>query len=167
LAASMGDSDRALRAAQAAFRATPSLSAFLKAQELAGEGWEQVKPELLENLRRSRHTEAKVDIFLHEELHDDAITAVKDGYSYRLLERVMDAAIPTRPDWVIQAATAQAERIMDASKAQHYDYAVEWLRRARDAYRAAGREENWRGYLGSIRIKHGRKYKLMGLIERL
>jgi uncharacterized Zn finger protein len=88
-------------------------------------------------------------------------------YSYGLLERVMDAAIAAQPDWVIAAASAQAERIMDAGDAQHYYHAVEWLRRARDAFRAAGRPGDWQGYLSSIRAKHGRKYKLMGLIEKL
>jgi uncharacterized Zn finger protein len=110
--------------------------------------------------------DAKVDVFLHEELIDDAIAAVKGG-NYSSLGRVMDAALATRPAWVIQAASAQAEQIMDAGKAQHYDSAVEWLRRARDAYRAAGRMDDWRSYLQSIRTEHGRKYKLMGLIDRM
>jgi uncharacterized Zn finger protein len=167
LAAGLGQRDRALRAAEAAFRAVPSLAAYLKAQELAGEQWEQTRSGLLEELRRSLSADAKVDVFLHEGLIDEAIAAVKDVYSYGLLERVMDAAIATRPDWVIKAASAQAERIMDAGDAQHYHHAVDWLRRARDAFRAAGRPADWQGYLSSIRTKHGRKYKLMGLIEGL
>jgi len=167
LAVGMGQRDRALRAAETAFRVAPSLAAYLKVQELAGEQWEQIRPGLLEELRRLHAADAKVDVFLHEGLIDDAIAAVKDGYSYGLLERVMDAAIPTRPDWVIKAASAQAERIMDAGDAQHYHHAVDWLRRAGAAYQAAGRPADWQGYLSSIRAKHGRKYKLMGLIERL
>ena len=79
----------------------------------------------------------------------------------------MDAALATRPDWVIKAASAQAERIMDAGHAQHYSAAVDWLRRARDAFSSAGRREDWQGYLSSIKTKHGRKYKLMGLIAKL
>src|SRR2546426_1139339 len=83
--AGRGQSDRALRAAEAAFRAAPSLSAYLKAQELAGERWAEVSPGLLENLRQSHAADAKVDVFLDEGLIDDAIAAVKDGYSYGLL----------------------------------------------------------------------------------
>jgi uncharacterized Zn finger protein len=56
---------------------------------------------------------------------------------------------------------------MDAGQAQHYDHAVNWLRRARDAFRAAGRQDDWREYISAVRMKHGRKYKLMGLIEQL
>jgi len=167
LAAGMGLPDRALPAAETAFRVAPSLIAYLKVQELAGERWDTVKPALLAQLRQSRVADAKVDIFLHEQLIDDAIAAVKDGYGYGLLERVMDAAIATRPDWVIKAARAQAEQIMSTGDAKHYDDAVGWLRRARDAYRAAGQPADWQGYLGAIKTTHGRKYKLMGLLQGL
>lgn len=167
LASGMGLRERALHAAEVAFHVAPSLLAYLKAQELAGERWDSVRPGLLAQLRQSRAADAKVDIFLHEQLIDDAINAVKDGYGYGLLERVMDAAIATRPDWVITSAKAQAERIMDAGDAKNYDHAVGWLRRARDAYRAAGRATDWQGYLGSIKNTHGRKYKLMGLLQGL
>src|SRR5262249_31414269 len=44
LASGMGQRERALRAAEAAFRAAPSLGAYLKTQELAGEGWDRVRP---------------------------------------------------------------------------------------------------------------------------
>jgi len=79
----------------------------------------------------------------------------------------MNAAITTRPDWVIQSAKAQAERIMNAGDAKHYDAAVNWLRRARDASRAASMQADWQGYLASVKNTHGRKYKLMALIQGL
>ncbi len=167
LASGMGLRDRALHAAEVAFRVAPSLVAYLKAQELAGERWDTVRPGLLTQLRQSRTADAKVDVFLHEQMIDDAIASVKDGYGYGLLERVMDAAITTRPDWVITSASAQAERIMNAGDAKHYDDAVGWLRRARDAYRAAGRPPDWKAYLAEIKATHGRKYKLMGLLQGL
>ena len=44
-------------------------------------------------------------------------------------------------------------------------HAVNWLDRARRAYLAAGREADWLAYLAEIRGRHGRKYKLMGLLE--
>ncbi|MFL5803976.1 MAG: SWIM zinc finger domain-containing protein [Roseiflexaceae bacterium] len=170
LAAGMGQGERALRAAELAFRVAPSLNAYRKAQDLAGERWKTVKPELLTYLRQTQAYigDAKIDVFLHEGLIDDAITAVQErGYYGAALTRVMDAALATRPDWVIKAAAAQAERIMNAGKANHYDDAVSWLRRARDAYRSAGRENDWRAYLQSIRTEHGRKHKLMGLMKGL
>ena len=120
MATGMGQGERALQLAEAAFSNVPSLSGYLRAQSLAGERWEAVKPPLLQHLRQSHAAEAKVDVFLHERLFDDAIAAVKDAYDARLIERVMDAVVALRPDWVIETATRQAEEIMDAGKAQHY-----------------------------------------------
>jgi uncharacterized Zn finger protein len=170
MAAGMGEAKRALSAAEIAFRAAPSLNSYLKALELAGERAEAVKADLLKHLRQTNAYvgEAKIDIFLHEGRLDDAIATVSGAHYYGSgLHRVMDAALATRPDWVIKAASTQAERIIDAGDAQHYDAAVDWLRRARDAFKSAGRTDDWQGYLSSIKTKHGRKYKLMGLLGRL
>ncbi|MFN8569553.1 MAG: SWIM zinc finger family protein [Kouleothrix sp.] len=167
LATGMGQRDRALRAAETVMRIAPSLNAYLSMQGLAGAAWASLKPTVLDQLRRSSATSAKVDVFLHEDLIDDAITAVENTHDYTLLERVIATAIGSRPDWAISAATAQAERIMRAAKADRYEYAVNWLRHARDGYIATGRADEWRAYIHEIRITHGRKYKLMGLLERL
>ncbi len=166
LADGMGKHERALDAAAVAFRESPSMAAYLRVQELAGERWSELREELLAHLRQvSFCFLAQVDVFLHEGLLDDAIHAVEKGASYDLIERVMDAVVEHRPEWVIQAARQQAERIMDAGKAKYYHHAVGWLEKARAAYRAAGREADWQVYLGEIRTRHGRKYKLMGMLE--
>ena len=83
------------------------------------------------------------------------------------LVRVMDAATTTHPDWVIRMSTVGAEGIINPGDAKHYDSAVEWLRRARAAYQAAGQPEVWARYLQSLRTKHGRKHKLMELLNLL
>jgi uncharacterized Zn finger protein len=108
-----------------------------------------------------------VDIFLHENLLDDAIAAVEEGAGYSLLEQVMDAVIEHRSDWVIREARKQAERIIDPGKAKYYHHAVSWLEKARAAYRAAGREAEWQEYLRDLRTRHGRKYKLMAMLDAL
>jgi uncharacterized Zn finger protein len=170
LAAGMGESERALEAAQVAFREMPSLSAYQRVQELAGERWPELREELLAHLRRASGylpSRAQVDVFLDEGLLDDAIAAVEEGASYDLIERVMDAVVEHRPDWVIKAARQQAERIIEAGKAKYYHHAVDWLDRARAAYRAAGREDEWQAVLRQIRARHGRKYKLMRMLEGL
>jgi uncharacterized Zn finger protein len=169
LADGMGEPERALKAATTALRASPSMSAYQRVQELAGERWTEIREELLAHLRQASffHCQAQVDIFLHEGLLDDAITAVEKGASYDLIARVMDAVIEHRPDWVIQAARREAERIMEAGQSQYYHHAASWLDRALAAYRAAGREAEWQAYLGEIRARHGRKYKLMGMLEGL
>ncbi len=168
LADGMGETERALNAAMVAFRAIPSESAYQRVRDLAGERWPQLREELLTYLHQASgyfSSQAQVDIFLHEGLLDGAIAAVEKGASYGLIEQVMDAVVEYRPEWVIEAARQQAERIIDAGKAKYYHHAVDWLDRARTAYRAAGREADWRAYLGEIRARHGRKYKLMGMLE--
>ena len=83
-----------------------------------------------------------MDIFLHEGLLDDAIAAVEKDATYDQIGQVIDAVVEHRPDWAIQAARQQAERIIESGKSQHYHHAVNWLERAHAGYQAAGRETN-------------------------
>jgi uncharacterized Zn finger protein len=55
--------------------------------------------------------------------------------------------------------------IIEAGQSKYYHHAVSWLTRARMAYQAAGREADWQAYLGGIRARHGRKYKLMRMLR--
>jgi uncharacterized Zn finger protein len=56
---------------------------------------------------------------------------------------------------------------MSQGKANHYDDAVAWLARAREAYRAAARGDEWRTYLEGLIVEHQRKYKLRPMLESL
>ncbi len=64
-------------------------------------------------------------------------------------------------------APTPAAAISDAGKAQPHGSAIEWLRRARAAYQATGRQPEWQAHLQGLRTQHGRKYKLMGLPDQL
>jgi uncharacterized Zn finger protein len=169
LADGMGESERALDAALVAFQESPSLADYERVRELAGERWPAIQEGLLARLRRATgyfHSQAQVDIFLHEGLLDDAIAAVEKTGTYTAIEQVMDAVVDHRPEWVIMTACQQAERIMDAAKAKNYHHAVDWLERARAAYQVTGREADWQAYLRKIRARHARKRKLMGMLRR-
>ncbi len=170
-AARSGQSELALRAALVVVKMQPDLDAYLKASDLAGDHWPQYKEELLERYTRTdwfTSPHGTVDIFLHEGLIDDAIAAVQGNYAgFDVLKKVADAAIETRPEWTIATAREQAEQIMDAGRSQHYHHAVDWLARARDAYRSAGRVAEWQTYLAELQNKHQRKYKLMPMLQRL
>ncbi len=176
LAAGQGRIDLALRAGAEALRVAPELALYLRLAEIAGahpelvEGeWPELCERLLAVLRASKSwmVAGRIDIFLHEGLIDDAIAALGAHPGSDDLARVMDAALASRPDWVIAAATARAAGIINAGKAQHYDAAVEWLQRARAAYQATGRQPEWQAYLQSLRAQHGRKHKLMRLLDQL
>ena len=164
-------SDLALRAALVVVKMQPDLDAYLKARDFAGDRWPTYKEELLEQYTRTdwfTSPHGTVDIFLHEGLIDDAIASAQGNYAgFDTLKKVADAAIETRPEWTIATAREQAERIMDEGRSQLYHHAVDWLARARDAYRAAGREAEWQSYLAELQKKHQRKYKLIPMLQQL
>ncbi|WP_392534866.1 SWIM zinc finger domain-containing protein [Nostoc sp. C117] len=171
LAIELGNREAALLAIKAAFQVNPSFIDYQKIEELAGENWESVKTDLLRIIRTHGGwgTEsAKVDIFLHEGLIDDAIAIVSELSSYysELIHRVMNAAIPHNPTWVIANACRRAEKIMDAGKAEYYYYAVEWLKKARNAYLESGKKADWLSYRQNLMQSHGRKHKLMGMFKQ-
>jgi uncharacterized Zn finger protein len=110
----------------------------------------------------------QVDVFLHENLVGDAISAVEGDPFGGLVARVADAAIGTHSDWVIETCRRrQAEEIMNQGRSKDYDKAVDWLAKVRDAYLAAGREEDWLAYLAELIDHHQRKYKLRPMLEDL
>jgi uncharacterized Zn finger protein len=171
LAVELGNSEAALLAIKAAFQVKPSFVDYEKMAELAGENWETVKTDLLRIIRTYSGwgTEsAKVDIFLHEGLIDDAIAIASELSSYysELIHRVMNAAIPHNPTWVIANARRRAEKIMDGGKAEYYYYAVEWLKKVRAAYLESGKKADWLSYRENLMQSHARKRKLMGMLQQ-
>lgn len=171
LAEELGDRSTALSAQIKAFEAQPSFEDYIAVQELAGTEWLTIKEELLRRLESYSGWGAqrqKVKIFLHESLIERAI-AIVDRFSYdsELVHLVMKASITSHPDWVITNASHRAESIMDAKQAQYYHLAVEWLEKVKAAYLRSGQEQDWLNYLSSLKIKHGRKYKLMRLLAPL
>ena len=172
LAQGLGHTSIALNAAIIAFEARPSFRDYTKVENLAGDIWEEVKLDLLEILRDSNNwcaSEAKVDIFLHEGLIDDAIKTVKKDTYYRSesVHRVMQAALPDRPDWVINNAVIRAEEIMNRGKADRYEDAVRWLKKVKAGYLQLGQQAEWSNYRASLEYTHGRKRKLMDLFNEL
>ncbi|MFO1423154.1 MAG: SWIM zinc finger family protein [Candidatus Competibacteraceae bacterium] len=168
-AAEQGQTERARAAGVIAFRIAPRLAAYQSVKKLAGAGWPDLRKELLDFLRREARVsnETKIEIFLYENLVDDAIQATERYTSPRTLARVMDAAVNRQPQWVIAQARRQAEPIMDGAQSAHYEDAAMWLRKVKQAYEALGQKAEWRDYLAALREKHQRKYKLMPLLKTL
>ena len=153
-----------------AFQARPKLADYLQIAELAGDNWTSIKEELLTTLASHdswNGREAKVNIYLYEGIVDKAIAIVDDFsfYSNHLVGKVMDAAVDSHPDWVISNACQRAEAIINAGKAKYYQEAVEWLKKARNAFFAADRREDWSNYRANLIKVHERKRKLMGLMQ--
>ncbi|MGJ5634514.1 hypothetical protein ABF638_35665 (plasmid) [Nostoc sp. CALU 1950] len=143
-----------------------------KIQDYAGETWLTLKQDLLQTLQNQPDwgiREAQVDIFLHEGLIDDAIKTVERDtyYDSKLVHRVMDAAVSYCEDWVIGNAKRRAEPIMEQGKADRYDAAVNWLKKAKAAYVQLGQKAEWSAYRSQLEAAHGWKRKLMELFKEL
>lgn len=170
LAIAQGQDGLALRASEIAFQEIPTVEGYDRMRKVVGAAWEEgYRPCLLEKLREmgGSRPEAAVEIFLREGLVEDAMRVATRSRSDRFVLRVIPRAVAAHPKWVIGEATTRAEAIMDAGQSGRYEEAIAWLRHARDAYRASGRADQWQSYLSTLREKHGRKYKLMGLMKGL
>ncbi|WP_414578919.1 SWIM zinc finger family protein [Anabaena sp. CCY 9402-a] len=172
LAQGLEDNATALTASIIAFKIKPSFRDYRKVEDLAGETWLTVKQDFLQTFRSQPDwgiQEAKVDIFLHEGLIDDAITTVENDsyYASKLVHRVMDAAVSHRPNWVIDNARRRAEPIMEQGKADRYEAAVSWLKKVKTAYFQLGQKAEWSAYRSKLEATHGRKRKLMELFKDL
>jgi uncharacterized Zn finger protein len=170
LAQELQDPDLILAANLKVFEIKASFGQYKKLATLAGDDWESLKLDLLDFLR-SQHgrevREAKIRIFLYENLVEDAIAEANylSDYEKDLIGAVMDAAISVQPDWVISKASKMAEAIMDAGKAEYYDQAVKWLQKVKKAYSQSNRKAEWSVYHGNLVNVHQRKRKLMGLFR--
>jgi uncharacterized Zn finger protein len=136
---------------------------------LAGERWPEHREQLLEHLRQIApyYPQGHVEVFLHEDLIEDAIAVVEESPAPALVARVAEAAVESHPDWVIKTCRRRAEEIMEQGRSQYYDEAITWLEKSRDAHVAAGREEEWRDYLDDLVSRHQRKYKLRPMLQDL
>jgi uncharacterized Zn finger protein len=170
LAEGLNQGESAITAYQTAFGDCPSFDLYQRLQTLSGKGWKQLRPKLLKVLREVdlwNSDEAKVTIFLHEEMWDDAIATVSKQYFYNslLVHRVMDAVTPDQADWVIDIAIQKAEEIMNAGKSDKYSTAIEWLKRVKAAYVESKRQAEWQTYRSRLVLAHGKKRKLMALLD--
>ena len=170
-AATVGETDLALRAAVTAFEASPSLQSYQAVEEIADDDWERVRSELLEFLRSQdpsyRTASRIVEVFIHEGLYDEAIEVADRSGRAGVVELVVEAVLKERPQWAISACKDQAEPIIEQGQHDSYRSAVRWLERAGKAAREAGEFNEWQGYIEDLRDEHYRKYKLRPMLDDL
>jgi uncharacterized Zn finger protein len=163
--------DLAAEATMEGLQIAPNLEAYLRLQELSHDAWPQVREQVLNVLRGRSYgwTESGVvDILLYEGMVEDAITQIGDDPDPGTLASVVEKAISVRPGWAIRQSLSQAMQIIEPGQSRRYNQALEWLRRARDAHRAAGREDDWEKFVVELRTSsHGRKRKLMGMLDEI
>ncbi|MBF0436971.1 MAG: SWIM zinc finger domain-containing protein [Magnetococcales bacterium] len=167
-AGGLGKGDLALKAAKVTFIESFTLEDYKSARDSAGDDWDQVRPELLDKLAAAEHAFDRTEIYLFEDMVDEAVQSIGDKNYYsrdHTLLKVAQVAAASHPDWVIRKCCKQAESIMDEGRAKHYDAVVSWLRPVHQAHRIQGREEEWKRYLEELISKHVRKYKLRPFLE--
>ncbi len=114
--------DKAIQAYQMAFTSLPSLELYGILKKLSGMNWGLLKPAIMQILQDSHRPDVLADVFLSEEEWDQAIGIVDQAgeWNYSLIEKVADAVIPFRPDWVIQASRKQAEGLITKTQSKYY-----------------------------------------------
>ena len=159
----------AIKAAEVGLREAPSLADYQRLEQIAGARMEDMREKLLKSLAKSQSysNSGAIDILLHEGRGAEALQLVADTWDYTLKARVIDEVIADLPEPTIPISKKEAEGIMDAGKAAHYDAAARWVERVRDAYRVLKQEPEWQAYKASLLDKHVRKYKLVPMLKSL
>jgi uncharacterized Zn finger protein len=170
LAERMGESEICLNAKLVAFKIKPDFGDYRKICDLAKEQWATIKQDLLTYLKTYDGwggLEAKVDIFLEEKMFDEAI-AIANSYLSRNQTKllIMRAVIEFKPEWVISQAKALAADIINRGKADAYNDAISWLEQVRNGYFVTDNQQEWLTFRTELLSTHGRKRKLMDLLNR-
>jgi uncharacterized Zn finger protein len=163
-----GRKDMALEAYRTAFDAQPAIGLYRHIQRLSGMDWSNIRPALVQKAGASYSPDILVDIHLDEKDWDAAIAiAEKDIWSYQLLEKVADALIPHRPDWVIRTAIKQSDSLIEKTQSNLYPGAARWLEKAKKAYEKKGQVDDWQAYISHLRATYTRRPALQKAIAGL
>ena len=158
----------ALQAHLAAFAEAPSLDTYKHIQQLSGERWKKLQPKQMEILLQSGRLDALASVYLHEQQWDEAIViAEKNTYDYSLREKVADAVIAYRPDWVIRISIQEAEKLIEPTQSKYYPHAARWLAKAKQAYIKSGRATEWQNYFTQLKTTYVRRPSLQKELARL
>lgn len=164
-----GRTEQALQAYLAAFAAAPSLDVYRNLQRLAGKPrWAQLKPAQISTLLKSGRSGAIVGVYLYEQEWDEAIAiAEKNSYDYALREKVADAVILHRPDWVIHISIQEAEKLLASTQSKYYPQAVRWFAKVKEAYLQSNRKAEWLAYFTQLKTTYARRPSLTKELAKL
>jgi len=165
---SQGRLESALQAYLVTFAEGPSLETYKNLQRLSGERWEILKPAQMNILLQSGRSETIVAVYLHEQEWDEAIAiAEKNTYDYSLREKVADAVVAQRPEWVIRISIQEAEKIIEPTQSKYYPHAARWLAKAKQAYLQVGRKVEWQAYFTQLKNTYARRPSLQKELSKL
>jgi len=166
---SQGNTDQAILAYRAAFNEMPSLELYQTLKRPCGPRWETIRSQLMDILRSSANSHVLADVYLFEKEWDAAIRLADQGsaWDYRLVEKVAEAVIVHRPDWVIQSSRRQAESLIERTQSKYYPYAARWLAYMKRAYLIKGEPAEWEAYLSNLKSTYVRRPALQKELKKL
>ena len=164
-----GRTHLAIQAYLAAFSSIPSLELYQTLLRLSGPTWNELRSKVIEILRSGSHTNILIDVYLYEGDWDGAIHLADQAgfWSYNLIEKVADAVLSHRPDWVIQVSLKQAEGLIEKTQSKYYSAAARWLLKAKKAHLASGRQVEWQVYLSKLKTTYSRRPALQRELRNL
>jgi tetratricopeptide (TPR) repeat protein len=163
-----GRKDKALSAYRIAYDESPKIDIYRHIKRLSGADWQNLQPALVRKADAGYSKEVLVDIYLEEEDWDAAIKIAEQyAFSFNLIEKVADAVISRRPDWVIQISLKQSDDLIEKTQSKLYPIVARWLERAKKAYQQKGRNAEWQAYIDNLRATYARRPALQREIQGL
>ena len=160
--------EEALQAYLVVFAETPNLGTYKSIQRLSGERWKTLQSAQMKILVESGTSDSLVDIYLYERMWDEATAvAEENAYDYTLREKVADAVIAYRQDWVIRISIQEAGKLIEPTRSKYYPHAARWLAKVKDAYLASEREAEWTAYLAKVKALYSRRPSLQRELAKL
>lgn len=165
---SQGRKEMALLAYRAVYDSHPTIELYRHIKKLSGSNWENLHPAILKKAREMYYSDILVDIHLEEGEWDEAIqTAGQQSLTFNLLEKVADAVIPHRTDWVLRTSIKEAESLIAQTQSKLYPVAARWLERAKEAYQHKGQAAEWKVYIDNLRVVYAKRPALQKAIAEL
>jgi hypothetical protein len=168
LAEKSGWTERSRQAWQIAFNQSPSLEAYQKLKRLSGDNWLELRPQLIAKTEERGDKTVLIEIAIEDGDIDKAV-AVWDSYkygNYQLLEKLVNVAAETYPDWSAAQALEEAKKLI-LKGSSYYPHAVRWLQTVKNIYLQHNRSREWQQCLDAVKVEHGRKYSLMAQLKSL
>ncbi|MBV9749794.1 MAG: hypothetical protein JO157_13375, partial [Acetobacteraceae bacterium] len=146
------------------FRSMPDLAQYRDIRALAQDldRWESLRPQLLAQLRDSRHTNLLIDVYLEDDEVDRALELLSAApstaagspvhqYAGAIELKVAAAAEGPHPSAAREIYQRSAERLIDARGRENYQAASRLLAKVRDLSARLGEQEGWAHYLRELR----------------
>jgi uncharacterized Zn finger protein len=169
IAEARGRTDLLLKACRVMFSEMPSLELYIELKRLYGTRWEAEKPKILNRLRKTIEEDVMAEIHLAEKEWDPAIAMADraESWDYEIVEKVADAVLAYRPEWVSKVSRKQAEFLIAKTASKYYPIAARWLGKMKQAYAASGKPDEWSVYLERLKEKYPRRRALQAALEKL